>query len=191
MGHSAQQALITEQQYLDAERQSSIRHEFVDGEVVAMAGGSRVHNELCVNLLVLLKQHLKGSGCKPYISDVQFQTHNNYYYPDLMVDCQGKNDEAKNLIHEPTIIVEVLSNRTRKYDKTTKKLAYMNTPSVQEYVLIEQEFCEIQVFRRNQDWQPSYYYFDDSIYFDSIDATFSVADIYEDVAIAELIEKVD
>jgi Uma2 family endonuclease len=81
----------------------------------------------------------------------------------------------------PVLIVEVLSNSTRKRDLTTKLLQYINLPSVQEYVLIEQDIVSVQVLRRSNHWQSEYFFLGDSVTFESVDLTLTVEDVYDRV----------
>ena len=104
-----------------------------------------------------------------------------YFYPDVMVDCS--NEETDYFVEKPSIIVEVLSKSTRQRDKTDKRLAYFQISTLKEYVMIEQDFVEIEFWSRDQDnrWQQSVYYLGDDITFHSIDLTASVEDIYRQV----------
>ncbi len=107
---------------------------------------------------------------------------NSFFYPDVMVVCDIDNkDEDDYYQSSPVIIVEVLSKSTRKNDLSTKKLTYFNIPTLQEYVLIEQDLCEINVFRKSDDWKPTIYFLGDEISFESINTTISVEDIYYQV----------
>lgn len=172
---------ITEQQYLEQQRTAEIKYQFIDGDMYAMAGGSEEHNVICINVTAELRQKLKGGPCKPFMADMMIKAGANYFYPDVMIVCEPDERDDRYLKHAPTIIVEVLSNSTRKIDLTLKKLAYMNLPSLQEYVLVEQDKCEVEVFRRSQNWASSYYLLGDDIHFESVDVTLSVEDIYESI----------
>ena len=110
-----------------------------------------------------------------------------YFYPDVMVDCSQV--DADYYIEQPSIIVEVLSKSTRQHDKTVKRLAYFQIASLKEYVLIEQDFVEIEFWSRDENnyWQQSVYYLGDDIHFQSIDLTVSVEDIYRQVKNADIL----
>ena len=101
-----------------------------------------------------------------------------YFYPDVLVTCDSDDNESEYYVNSSLIIVEVLSESTRKYDLTTKKLYYFNIPVLQEYVVIEQDFCQVEVFRKNDDWRSTVYFLGDEITFESIDVTLSVEMIY-------------
>lgn len=98
----------------------------------------------------------------------------------MIVSCT-KGDGDSHFEESPRIIVEVLSSSTRKFDQTSKRLVYQNITTLEEYVLIEQDRVEIQVFRRADNWQSSYYYIDDDITFTSIGLTLPVLEIYQRV----------
>lgn len=172
---------LTEQEYLEGELLSNIRHEYIDGAVYAMVGAHRHHNLISVNLLTKFANHLEGKPCKPYTSDMKVKVGSKYFYPDVMVDCS--KDEYDYYTENPTIIVEVLSKSTRQHDKTFKREAYFQIASLKEYVLIEQDFVEVELWYRglDQHWQQKVYYLGDDITFDSIGLTVSVEDIYQRV----------
>jgi Uma2 family endonuclease len=104
-----------------------------------------------------------------------------YRYPDIMVICDDDSSNDDYIRKNPLIIVEILSKSTRKKDKTEKRKEYLSLPSLQEYVLIEQDYAEIDVQRRSDNWQSAYYFLGDEITFESIDVTLSVEDIYQRV----------
>ena len=187
-----QQNQLSVEDYLEGERQSEIRHEFVDGSVYAMAGASINHNQITANVLTSLVTHLRGTNCRPFSSDLLVRTGKNHYrYPDVTVVCDDQflDDYSTD---SPVLLVEVLSKGTHQLDRQTKRLEYIKLPSLQEYVLIEQERVEVEVFRRSQGWQPSYYYWDDVVELDSVGMSLSVQAIYEQVRngeVEELLQK--
>jgi Uma2 family endonuclease len=104
-----------------------------------------------------------------------------YFYPDILVTCDPDDNDSEYYIKSSVIIVEVLSPSTKKYDLTTKKLYYLNMPTLKEYVVIEQDICRIEVFRKSDGWKIESYFLGDEITFESIDVTVSVEDIYYQV----------
>jgi len=142
--------------YLAAEQTSDVRHEYLRGLVYAMAGETRTHNTIALNLAVALRQHLKAKLCRLYMSDVRVNfdlRHDEYYYyPDLVVTCD-KRDTDQRFIHYPKLIIEVLSKSTERIDKREKFLAYTSVESLQEYVLVPQASRDITVFRRDKNWK--------------------------------------
>ncbi|WP_404359921.1 Uma2 family endonuclease [Methylotuvimicrobium sp. KM1] len=174
---------LSEADYLEGERDGQLRHELIDGVAYAMTGASDKHNKIAVNLTFQLMAALrkKGSGCFPYSMDMKVKVQNDFYYPDVMVVCDRQDHESDYYKTHPVVIVEVLSPGTRRIDKTLKRQAYQSLESLQEYVLVEQDKAEIEVFTRQSGWQAAYYYLGDTIHFESIDASISVEDIYYQV----------
>ena len=173
---------ISEQDYLEREKISETKHEYFDGEIFAMAGASRSHQRIISNLVIDIGTHLKNTPCEVFSSDMKVRADKGkkYFYPDVLVSCT-KGDGNSHFEESPRIIVEVLSSSTRKFDQTSKRLVYQNITTLEEYVLIEQDRVEIQVFRRADNWQSSYYYIDDDITFISIGLTLPVLEIYQRV----------
>jgi Uma2 family endonuclease len=177
---------ISEHDYLEGELISDIKHEYIAGNVYAMAGASKNHERVLGNVFADIKNHVKINKltCDVFASDIKVKVENigiNYFYPDIMVSCDTEDNDSEYYINSPIIIVEVLSKSTRKNDLTTKKTAYLNIPSLQEYIIIEQDFCEVEVFRKNEYWNSTRYFLGDNITFNSIDITISVEDIYYQV----------
>lgn len=175
---------LSEAEYLATELNSDIRREYINGHIYAMAGASANHNILSLNIASEFRNHLKGTPCTTFMSDIKVPLKvslgNNYVYPDVLVDC-SKIEGKSYFSTSPLLIVEVLSKSTRKLDLTTKLLRYLNLPSLQEYVVVEQDFVQIQVFRKKTDWKNEFYFLGDSITLESIDLTLAVADIYDRV----------
>jgi Uma2 family endonuclease len=156
MQTAIQSGYVTVEDYLAAEAVSDIRHEYLGGLVYAMAGETRDHNQIAQNLLVNLRQHLKGAPCKIYMSDIRvnFDLRNDeyYYYPDIVVTCD-KRDTHQRFVQYPKLIIEVLSDSTERVDKREKFFAYTSVASLDEYVLVSQAAKEVTVFRRASDWK--------------------------------------
>jgi Uma2 family endonuclease len=171
---------ISEEEYLQGELVAEFKHEFIDGKAYAMAGASEAHNLLSINMLSELRNKLKGTPCRTFISDMKVKVANDFFYPDVMVVCQKDND-FDYYKQSPVIIVEVLSASTRRFDKTDKRLKYQNIQSLEEYVLIDQTIAEIEVFIKKEHWQSFYYYLGDAITFESLGITVLVEDIYYQV----------
>jgi len=171
---------ISLEEYLQGELESEVKHQLIDGEAYAMAGASENHNLLSGNIFSELKSNLKGTPCRTFISDMKLRVADDFFYPDVMVVCSDDNADPYYKT-APTIIIEVLSKTTRKFDQTLKRLRCQNIPSLQEYVLIEQDKGEIQLFSRAHNWQSFYYYLGDQISFASLGISIAVEDIYERV----------
>ena len=188
MNTAIKQNIITQQDYLACELQSDVRHEYIDGQVYAMAGAHKDHNLITMTVSNLFYNHLQNNPCQPYASDMKVKVGKNFFYPDVMVDCTGKEEDY--YTEFPTIIVEVLSKSTRQHDKTFKRQAYFQIPSLQEYILIEQDFVEIERWYKTQDnhWEQSVHYLGDDITFASLNLTVTVEDIYRRVKNADMLE---
>ncbi len=174
---------ITEAEYLADEKEREFKCEYIDGEIYAMAGASHNHQRLIFNLCGELYSHFKGTPCEAFSSDIKVRADkgNKYFYPDIVVVCKKDTDGDCHYVELPRLIVEVLSNSTRSYDKTFKRLVYQAIPSLEEYVLIEQDSVKIEVARKSENWISNVYFLGDDVRFESIDLTLSVADIYQRV----------
>ncbi len=156
---SKQASFICVTDYLEGEKHTEIKHEYVNGDIYAMAGGSRNHNTLSFNLSALIGSRLQPS-CQGYGSDmkirIQLGQQNIFYYPDLSVSCQEETgDQYYN--QYPVLIVEVLSPSTERLDKYEKFLAYRSLDSLSEYMLVHQDRREIWLFRRVRQWLKEVY----------------------------------
>jgi len=144
-------------EYLAAEQASDTRHEYLGGFVYAMAGETRIHNQIVQNVAFTLRQHLANGPCQLYISDIRvnFDLRNDeyFYYPDVVVTCD-KRDTDPRFVRHPKLIVEVLSTSTERIDRREKFFAYTNIASLEEYLLVAQEFRELTIFRSSNHWAP-------------------------------------
>lgn len=146
--------LISVADYLVGEEESNVKHEFLGGVVHAMAGGSNQHNEIAGNAFGTLYAALLGKKCKPFNSDtkvrITYDNHTRFYYPDAMVVCE-KNGGSSHFQDKPVVIVEVLSDSTRRNDLFEKRDAYFTIPSLQVLLFVEQERMAVNVHRRETD----------------------------------------
>jgi Uma2 family endonuclease len=169
-------------EYLQGELISETKHEYLEGRVYAMAGASKNHQRIITNMVIAFGQHLRNTPCDTYASDIKIRIGDlAFFYPDVIVACQ---DDTENSYYteQPSIIVEVLSKSTRRKDETTKRRLYQTLPSLQEYVLIEQDIVDVEVCRRSEGWVSEHYFMGDDVAFAAIDLTLSVNEIYERVA---------
>jgi Uma2 family endonuclease len=149
--------LISPDEYLDGERSAEVRHEYVDGRVYAMAGASDDHNRIAGNIFAELHDRLRGRPCEPFIYDMKVKIPPTfadvYYYPDVLVACDP-TDNARHFRERPTVIIDVLSPETERTDRREKAIAYRQIPTIQGYVLVEQERIAVTVLRRSEPgWQ--------------------------------------
>ncbi|MDQ3011024.1 MAG: Uma2 family endonuclease [Acidobacteriota bacterium] len=132
----------TPEEYLAFERASDTKHEYLDGQIYAMAGASPTHNQICFNAIVAVGSQILDSTCIGYTSDQKIRTDpmDLFSYPDLTVVCGEPvfHDEQQDVILNPTVIIEVLSPRTENYDRSTKLDRYQNIRSLTDYILISQ-----------------------------------------------------
>lgn len=179
-------AYISPEDYLAAEAAAIVKHEYHDGEVFAMAGASEDHNLIAGNLYTWLRAHLRGSPCKTFFSEmkVRIETANRFYYPDLLVTCDAE-DRDRYIKYRPKLIVEVLSDSTEAFDRGKKFDHYCELDSLEEYVLVNQDRIQVEVFRRNDDetWTLKRYGAGDAVRFASLDFGCPIAEIYTDVAL--------
>jgi Uma2 family endonuclease len=182
MSQTDQVDFITPQQYLTTQLSNEIKHEYVDGEVFAMTGATPNHNRITGNLYRKFGDHLDGSPCEPFASDMMVKTSSgSYRYPDVLVVCDKDFVENDLVTQTPVILIEVLSRSTRKIDEKDKLLEYINIPTLLEYVIVEQYCADITVYRKSDDWRSTHYFLGESVHFESIDLTLSVSDIYQRV----------
>lgn len=173
-------ALISETDYLEGEKHTNIKHEYIDGEVYAMSGASANHNRIAGNLFRKLGNVLENHPCQPYTSDMKVKIDSKYFYPDVLVDCSNLSGDSY-FTESPVLIVEVLSKSTRQIDEKLKREVYLHIATLQEYILIEQDFVDVEVVRRSNGWRSEHYYLGEEITFESIGLTVSVEDIYSRV----------
>jgi Uma2 family endonuclease len=145
--------LLTEAEYLAIERQATFKSEYYRGEIFAMSGARRNHNAIISNLIGSLNGYLKGKPCMIFPSDLRLHIPETglYTYPDAMIVC-GKEefvDEVFDTITNPTVIIEVLSESTEKYDRGDKFRFYRSIPSLKEYLLVNSEKVGIEKYAIN------------------------------------------
>jgi len=172
-------------EYLAAEETSEVRHEYLGGLAYAMAGETLAHAQIAGNLYLILRQHLKGKPCRVFINNVRvnFDIRNDeyFYYPDIVVTCD-KRDTHPRFIRYPKLIIEVLSESTRRIDEREKFFAYAGVASLEEYVLVEQDVKEVTVFRRAGDWKAEKFSGDKAVAaFKSLKLKVPLSAIYEGV----------
>ena len=144
-------ALVSVQDYLDAELQAEQKHEYLGGVIHAMAGATNRHNEVASNALIALGSRLRGKPCRPYNSDtklrVRTSTQTRFYYPDASVVCERSDAELTYQDH-PVVILEVLSPSTRRIDEGEKRDAYLQMPDLRVYAMAESDTPHVRVDRR-------------------------------------------
>ena len=186
---TARQEYISPEEYLEAEKISEIKHEYINGEVYALQGASDAYTTIALNLATMLLNNLRGSGCRVYMSDMKAQVYrrSRYYYPDVMVTCDARDRDSEYSKAHSCLIIEVLSDGTEAKDRGTKFKDYRRSPSLREYVLVSQDTMNIDIFRRNEDGHWVLYSFveGEEIEFTSVDFRCDIAAIYQDVPLVE------
>ena len=153
MEQAAQKTVFTATDYLVWESGQLERHEFLDGEVFAMAGAEDRHVTVSMNLAFALRQHLSGSPCRTFMSDMRLQVAaaNSYFYPDVLVTCSALDLASPMVKTEPKLIAEVLSPSTAAYDRGLKFSHYRSLASLEEYLVIELDTRSTDCYRKGAD----------------------------------------
>jgi Uma2 family endonuclease len=185
MTSAAESPKISVDDYLAGEESSPLKHEYIAGEVFAMAGAGEAHVTVALNLATLLRNHVRKGPCRVYISDmkVRVESADAFYYPDVFVTCDPADGREGLFKRHPTLVIEVLSDSTAAFDRGAKFAHYRQLDSLLEYVLIEPERRSIDVFRRNADgnWVLHPFSGDEELNLASIDFRCPLDAVYEDV----------
>lgn len=185
---------LTPEEYLAWESEQETRHEYIEGEVVAMTGGSIPHNDIAINLLMALRPHVRAKKCRINMADVKVQvTPTVYFYPDLVVSCHERDRNAMRMIEYPKLIVEVLSPGTEGGDRGRKFNFYQTLETLREYVLIGSDQISVECFRRGEGklWLYTPYGAGDRLTLESIEWSGAIEQIYEDVQIVKEVESTE
>lgn len=181
---------VSEEDYLAGEIRAGVRHEYVAGEVFAMAGASKMHALITLNIATLLRTHLRGKPCRTYVSDmkVRVQSSSVYYYPDVTVTCSPRDlavDAPVYYVEAPCLIVEVLSDSTERVDRREKLTAYQQLDSLTDYLLIDQDTCEVEHYGRTASgWQRDILGPGDTLVVPGLQCELTIDQIYEDSGIS-------
>jgi len=175
-------------EYLEWEKDSTVRHEYLDGEVYAMSGATRRHNRVANNLNIQLSLRLGGGPCQVFISDVKvyIEAFNFFYYPDLVVTCDPEdNDEY--FAKRPVLVVEVESPSTSAIDRREKLIAYRKLESLQEYLMLAQDRISCEIYRRDQagNWWSEQLGPDRELRLESVGVSLPLASLYDGVTFPE------
>lgn len=184
MGLPKLKTKISVEDYLESEKTSPVKREYVQGEVYAMAGTSDNHARITINLTTALSIHLRDSKCEPFSGETKVQvTKNVYYYSDALVSCE-ENPENPYFRNQPILIIEVTSPSTKRIDRSEKLLFYQQLQSLQEYVVVDQHRINIEIHRRQANGGWITYFFDkddEDVEFQSIGLTLPITEIYRRV----------
>ena len=178
--------LMSVADYLEWEAAEEVRHEYVGGVVYEMAGGTLPHAAIGTNIVGILHRFLRGKSCRPFGPDlkvcIEYPTHTRLYYPDAMVVCQP-GSPGEHFHRHPSLIVEVLSESTRRTDESEKREAYFTIESLRVYILLEQDEAAAVVWRRRDEGfvREVYLGLDAVIELPEFIATLPLAEVYEAV----------
>jgi Uma2 family endonuclease len=176
---------FTPEEYFAWEEQQLERHEYINGEVYAMSGGSINHSEIASKFNRLLGNHLEDSGCKTLNSDARIAILevDEYSYPDGSVTCDERDKTTTHYITYPCLIVEVLSDSTEAYDRGEKFYRYRRNPVLQDYLLVSAKSIAIDLYHKNDagDWTILNYRTGDLVELKSINLSFAIEQVYRGI----------
>ena len=173
---------LTPEEYFTWEEKQLNKHEYINGEVYAMSGGSKNHSLISVRFITLFSSHLESSGCETGNSDlrVNIVESNDYTYPDVSVTCDERDKNTTQYITYPCLIVEVLSGSTEAYDRGGKFRMYRNNPVLQDYLLVSPTKIEMDLYHKNDmgDWVIINHKEGDIVGLKSINLSFPIEQVY-------------
>ncbi len=180
---AALKPVLSVEGYLEGEQYSEIKHEYLAGQVVAMAGASDRHGLIAMALGVILHPLARKRGCQLFMADmkvcVQDGKDTYFYYPDLLLACDPNDRESPFYRTNPCLIVEVTSPSTTRIDRREKLFAYRHIPGLREYLILDQDTRRADLYRYPQGVHETYH--DGSFRLECLDADIRLADLYADV----------
>jgi len=181
---------LTPTEYFDWEEQQLCRHEYINGEVYAMSGGTQNHSRIALKCAVLLENHLSEGGFRVFKSDcrVNIVGTNDYTYPDASVSCDNRDKTTIKYITYPCLIVEVLSESTEAYDRGNKFFCYRQNPQLQDYLLVSSQDVAIDLYRKNSSgrWEILNFRAGDMVELQSVNLTFPIEQVYRGIDFSEV-----
>lgn len=173
---------LTPTEYFAWEEQQLERHEYINGEVYAMSGGTQNHSRIALKFGALLDNHLSNRSCKVFNSDcrVKIVETNDYTYPDVSVSCDPRDKTTPQYITYPCLIVEVLSDSTEAYDRGNKFFRYRQNPQLQDYVLVNSQEIAIDLYRKTENgrWEIINYRAGETVELQSVNLNFPIEQVY-------------
>jgi Uma2 family endonuclease len=189
MSQPQAQHYITEAEYLALEKTAHVRHEYVDGQIYAMAGAADKHNRVAMNIGFHLRRQTRGTPCSTYMNDMKLRLEEGryQYYPDVMLCCDPTDNPDPYYKERPCVLVEVLSPSTLSTDKREKLLNYQRNPSVRYYLIVSPEQVQVDYYQRNTEgqWEHALLEAGETLHMQCGDCTMQLTleDIYEDMGI--------
>ncbi len=161
MTHAIDDKIYTVDEYILLDEASDIRHEFINGQLYDISGATDLHNEITGNFYLLMRNLLKNTSYKVYMEGVKckIQGDEYYTYPDVFITNDETDKDNKYIKQQPSLIVEVLSDSTRKYDSVDKFIQYQKINSLQYYILVEPEVVSVHCFSKDEsgEWKAAIY----------------------------------
>lgn len=186
------QTTLSPEDYLALERQADVRHQYVNGEIFAMAGESLEHSTICFNIAAIIGAQLRGKPCRGFSPNMKVRTRPDglYTYPDLAVVCGEPvfHDERRDVLVNPKLVVEVLSPSTEAYDRGGKWIRYQQIETLSEYLLIAQDQPLIEHYTRQADGKWLYFTvrdLADTVDLPAIDCRLPLAEVYDRIRFSE------
>lgn len=183
---SYQKKFISIEEFIEMENEATEKHEYFQGEVFSMAGASDNHNEIFSSLFGELSTQLKGKTCRPYGSDKRLYIRENTLltYPDISVYCNRSAPFGKGEMTfvDPTVLIEILSESTKNYDRGVKFSLYRDIPTLLEYILVDSQSIRVEIFRLNESkhWElEEYKSLDESLFIAALNVRISLRDVYQ------------
>ena len=179
---------LTPEEYFIWEEKQLEKHEYIDGEVYAMSGGSVNHGRIAIKFITIFDTHLENSGCIIGNSNIKINIlkTNNYTYPDVSVTCDDRDKNTPNYFTYPCLIVEVLSVSTEAYDRGGKFRMYRNNLILQDYLLVSSTSIEMDLYhqKNNGEWVIINYQAGDTVELKSINFSFAIEQVYRCLVLA-------
>ena len=179
----ARKPFISIEDYLAGEADGEQRHDYIDGQVYAMTGASRRHGLIASALTHAMVPATRRKGCQLFVADMKVRVDiagkTSFYYPDLLLSCDPQ-DQGTHFSTAPCLLVEVLSESTARVDRREKLLAYQTLPSLQGYLLVEQDIMRVELYRRENGWRVEEFE-QGEVALPCLDMSLAVLDIYQDV----------
>jgi Uma2 family endonuclease len=182
-----QEFYLTPEEYFIWEDQQEFKHEYIDGRVFAMTGGTLPHNEVTLNLYAFLRNHPNLKNCKTFVADAKLGVSEKgpFFYPDLAVTCDSRDQKARRFIQYPCLIAEALSPSTEALDRGAKFMQYRKIGTLREYLLIDPTQIAVELFRLNAQgkWELTTYTTGAEIYLESLGVGVAIDLLYENIEI--------
>lgn len=184
MGHAAQKQRMSAEEFLSWDAHEPVKHEFVRGEVFAMAGAEERHVTTALNVAMALRTHLRGTPCRTFMSDMKLRVEaaDCFYYPDVLVTCSAADTDPL-VKREPVLVVEVLSPSTAAFDRGDKFADYRLLPSLREYLLLDPDKRRGDLYRKGADglWVLHPFSTEEVVRLESVGLTLEPSVLWEEV----------